>query len=130
MRLGVSDVICEHGAYWAPARTSNEALYLVAILNSASALARVADLQPQGEAGTKRHLDNLIWTLPIPEYDETDQVHRDLAAAGERAEHVAAGVDLSAIGFFVSKRVAVRKALLADGIAQEIEALVDAILPP
>jgi hypothetical protein len=128
-RVGVSDSICEHGAYWAAARTTTEAAYLIAILNSASVIARVADMQVQGEAGTRRHLNNLVWTLPIPEYDETDQVHRDMADAAAHAEEVAADVDLGAYNHFVAKRRAIREALVADGVARDIELLVDAILP-
>ena len=74
--------------------------------------------------------DNLVWTLPIPEYDDTDPLHRDLAATAAHAEQVAAGVDLTAAQHFTAKRRAIRAALAADGVAAEIEALVDALLPP
>ena len=83
-----------------------------------------------GEAGTKRHLDNLVWMLPIPAYDATDTVHRDLAAAANRAEAVAASVPLDGAGHFTAQRRAIRAALAANGVAAEIEALVDALLPP
>ena len=62
--------------------------------------------EPRGEVGA-RHFDNLVWTLPTPEYGPADALHRDLAAAAARAEAVA-----------------------ADGVAAEMEALVDALLPP
>jgi hypothetical protein len=125
-----ADVIVEHKAYWTSVRSSAEAGYLLAILNSAAALAKISDLQAIGEAGTKRDLDNLIWTLPIPEYDDTEALHRDLAAAAIRAEAVAALVPLTDAQHFTAKRRAIRAALDEDGIAAEIEALVDALLPP
>jgi hypothetical protein len=100
------------------------------VINSNAVLAKVADLQPHGEAGTPRDFDNLVWTLPIPEYDATDPVHHDLAAAAIHAEAVAAAVDLPDAQFFVTRRGRIRDALAADGVAAEIEALVDAILPP
>jgi hypothetical protein len=128
-RLLVTDAIVDTKAYWASARSPAEAAYLLAILNSANVLAKIADLQVIGEAGTKRDLDNLVWTLPIPEYDDTDVLHRDLAAAAVRAEAVAAAVPLTDIQHFVAKRRAIRTALAEDGIAGEIEALVDALLP-
>jgi hypothetical protein len=81
-------------------------------------------------AGTKRDFASLVWTLPIPEYDETELLHRDLAAAARRAECVAALVPLTDAQHFVAKRRAIRAALAEDGIAAEIEALVDALLPP
>jgi hypothetical protein len=71
----------------------------------------------------------LVWTLPIPEYEEGETLHRDLAAAGERAEAVAARVTLTDFGHFTAKRRAIREALQTDRIAAEIEAMVDALLP-
>jgi hypothetical protein len=53
-----------------------------------------------------------------------------MAVAAEHAEQVSAGVDLTAINHFTAKRRAIREALVADGVAKDIEALVDAILPP
>lgn len=128
-RVASSDAIVEHKAYWAAARTEEEASYLVAVLNSAAVLAKIADLQPHGQRD-KRDFDNLVWTLPIPEYDPADTLHRDLAAAAARAERVVAGLDLTGVGHFTAKRRAIRLALETDGVAAEIEALVDALLPP
>jgi hypothetical protein len=103
------DAIVDHRAYWANVRSSDEGAYLIAILNSAFAVAKISDLQGIGEAGTKRDFDNLVWTLPIPE---------------------AASVNLPETQHFVAKRKAIRDALINNGIAAEIEALVDALLPP
>jgi hypothetical protein len=85
-------------------------------------------LQPHGQRD-KRHFDNLVWTLPIPEYDDAEPLHRDLAAAALRAEAVAALVPLTETQHFTAKRRAIRAALVEDGVAAEIEALVDALLP-
>lgn len=124
-----SDWIVDHKAYWAPARSPEEAAYVVALLNSAAVLAKISDLQPRGEFNP-RDFDNLVWTLPIPEYDPAEALHRDLAAAASRAEAIAAAVDLAPYREIVAKRDAIRAALAEDGIAAEIEALVDALLPP
>jgi SAM-dependent methyltransferase len=128
VRISTDDLIIDHKAYWAKARTAREAAYLIALVNSAAVLAKVTDLQSHGQRD-KRDFDNLVWTLPIPEYDDTDQVHRDLADAAERSEEIAAAVDLTGINHFTAKRRAIRAALMADGVAQTIESLVDAILP-
>ena len=103
---------------------------MVTILNSAAVLAKITDLQSHGEAGTRRDFDNLVWTLPIPEYDDTDPLHRDLAAVAAHAETIAAAVELTDFQHFTAKRRAIRAALFADGVAAEMEALVDALLPP
>lgn len=119
----------EHKAYWVSVRSDAEAGYLLAILNSAAALAKITDLQPHGQRG-KRDFDNLVWTLPIPECDDADILHRDRAAAAKRAEAVAASVPLTDAHHFTAKRRAIRAALAEDGVAADIEALVDALLPP
>ncbi|HLY57096.1 MAG TPA: N-6 DNA methylase [Stellaceae bacterium] len=128
-RVASADGVVDHKAYWAAARSSDEAGYLIAVINSAAVLAKIVDLQPHGQRD-KRDFDNLVWTLPIPEYDDTDPLHRDLAAAASRAEEIARLVDLSEARHFTAKRRAIRDALVAAGVAQEIEAMVDALLPP
>ncbi|MBW8268383.1 N-6 DNA methylase [Caldovatus aquaticus] len=119
--------IVEHAAYWAPARNMSEARYLAAILNSETTRAEVAHLQPRGEGGA-RHFDNLVWELPIPLYDSALPLHRDLAAAAERAERVAARVALDEAAHFTGQRRAIRAALAADGIAARLDALVARLL--
>ena len=128
-RLDATDGIVDMKAYWTSVRSSAEAYYLLAILNSAAALAKITDLQGIGEAGTKRDFASLVWTLPIPEFDDTELLHRDLAAAARRAETAAALVPLTEAQHFTAKRRAIRAALAEDGIAAEIEALADALLP-
>ena len=42
--------------------------------------------RPQiGQFGNTRHLHKQIWKLPIPEYDGTEALHGEIAAAGEAA---------------------------------------------
>jgi hypothetical protein len=102
---------------------------VAAILNSAIVLERVKDLQPVGQRDP-RHFDNLVWTLPIPEFDAAEALHADLAAAALRAAEVAARVELPDDVHFTTKRRLIRDALVADGAAEAIERLVDALLPP
>jgi len=128
-RVSADDAVVEHKAYWAAARTQNEAGYLVALINSAAVTAKIIDLQSHGQRD-KRDFDNLVWTLPIPEYDDAEPLHRDLAAAATHAETIAAAVPLIDTQHFTAKRRAIRAALVADGVAAEMEALVDALLPP
>jgi hypothetical protein len=129
-RIAADEALVDHKAYWASARSPDEAAYLIAVINSAAVLAKISDLQSYGEAGTHRDFDNLVWTLPIPEYDETDPLHRDLATAAAHAETVAAAVEFTDSQHFTAKRRAIRAALVADGVAAEMETMVDALLPP
>jgi pimeloyl-ACP methyl ester carboxylesterase len=47
-------------------------------------LDRVKDLQPVGQHDA-RDFDNLVWTLPIPEFDAAEALHVDLAVAALHA---------------------------------------------
>jgi hypothetical protein len=122
-----SRIIVEHSAYWASVRDVHEAQYLTAILNSSVVLARVIPMQPRGWRDP-RHFDNLVWELPIPEYDRRNALHRELAGAAATAEQVAASVVLTEGAHFMRQRRAIRDALAADGIAAVIDRLVTQLL--
>ncbi|MBY0330237.1 MAG: hypothetical protein K2X49_06160 [Acetobacteraceae bacterium] len=113
----------DHMACWAPARSRVEALFLAAILDSGRLRLRMEAMQPRGQGGA-RHFDNLMWELPIPEYDARDPLHRDLAALAAEAERVAAAVPLREGACFTTQRRAIREALAATGIAARIDAAV------
>ena len=122
------DIIVDKDAYWAVANSLDEAAYVTAVLNTAIVLDRVRDLQPVGQRDP-RHFDNLVWTLPIPEFDSAEALHVDLAAAAQHAAEVAERVDLPDAAHFTTKRRLIRQALETDGVAETIERLVDALLP-
>jgi SAM-dependent methyltransferase len=117
----------EHGAYWAPVSSDSEAYYLAAILNSEAARAKVAAMQARGQWGA-RHFDKVMFELPIPEFDGSVKLHRELADAAGNAERVAAGVALPERGGFIKARQIIREALRQDGIAGRIDALVTELL--
>lgn len=121
-------VIVDTKLYWATAGSLEEAAYIAAIVNSRTVLDRVKDLQPVGQRDA-RDFDNLVWTLPIPEYDPEDVLHRDLSEAALRAAQLARETDLPAEAHFTTKRRIIRGVLDADGVALTIENLVDALLP-
>ena len=123
------DVIIDTKLYWSTARSLDEAAYVAAVLNTSVVLDRVKDLQPIGQRDP-RDFDNLVWTLPIPEFDANEALHAELAAAALHAAEVAARVELPDAAHFTTKRRSIREALAADGVAETIERLVDALLPP
>jgi hypothetical protein len=75
-----------------------------------------------------RDFDNLVWELPVPEYDRRHALHRELADAAAEAERVAAIVPLREGAHFMRQRRAIRDALAEDGIAATIDALVARLL--
>jgi hypothetical protein len=119
--------VFEHMLYWARPETEHEANYLVAILNSETARSRVASLQSRGQWGA-RHFDKVIFNLPIPRFDKRVKTHRDLAAAAQAAEALAASVPLPDSVQFQRARRLVREALIEAGLARRIDTLVAKLL--
>ena len=98
-----SVALIDQQLYWAAVESREEAYYLVAVLTSEAARRRVAPLQARGQWGA-RHFDTRMWTLPIARFDATNPVHVAIAAAGRRAEAVAASVPLKEGAYFVTAR--------------------------
>jgi hypothetical protein len=118
--------VIDHMLYWSSADDLNEALYLVAILNSAALTTAVRPLQGR-EEHNPRHFDKYVFKLNIPPYDPRDSAHRELATLAERGADVAASVDLPNVRFEAQRR-RVREALIDDGVAAATDALVKSLL--
>jgi hypothetical protein len=113
---------------WAAARNLEEARYLTSVLNSGTVLARVVPMQPRGWRDP-RDFDNLVWELPIPEYDRRHALHRELADADIRS--LAGSCNRPPLregAHFMRQRRAIRDALAENGIAATIDALVARLL--
>lgn len=119
--------ICEHKLYWAAAANAGEALYLMAVLNSETARERVQHLQSRGQWGA-RDFDKVMFKLPIPQFDPKNTLHQRLARAAQRAERVAAQVQLREGEHFVRARRRIREALQEAGMASRIDELVAELL--
>ena len=121
------DALVENVLYWAPLNGLDEALYLTGILNSEALRQRVAQRQARGQWGA-RHFDKLLLSEPIPRFSAKSRLHCDLAQLAEHAESVAAGVQLPQSLHFVAARRRIRAALENDGVAAEIDRLVNQLL--
>ena len=120
-----SDVaIIDYRLYWAAIPDENEARFLIAIFNSEAARAKAEKWQSRGQWGA-RDFDKVMFNLPISRFDPTMELHRDLAEAAERAERIAAIVPLEEDEHFTRARKRIRDALRADGVADEIDRLVE-----
>jgi hypothetical protein len=126
-RVDDPNIVIDHTLYWAAASSEEEARYLTAVLNSPALGAMVRPLQARGEHNP-RHFDKYVWKLPIPLFDETQQLHRDLAALALRAEAVAGNVELPPGVRFESWRRRIREALSSEGVAGELDAAVGHLL--
>jgi hypothetical protein len=118
--------IVDHTLYWMAPANIDEARYLTSILNSETARARTEGLQSEGQFGP-RHFDKYMFSLPIPRYRADDPLHQDLARQAERAEQVAARVDVTGVGFQMARR-AIREAVADAGVARIMEGLVNRLL--
>ena len=120
-------LIIDHMAYWSRARSAAEARYLVGVLNAETCRERITDKQAKGQGGA-RHFDNLIWELPIPEYDGRNALHQRIAALAGECEALAATVVLDAGAYFTTQRRAIRDALGEAGLMQRLDTLVAELL--
>jgi hypothetical protein len=67
-----------------------------------------------------RDFDKVMLSLPIPEYESGNTLQARLAGAAARAEEVAATISVGNMAF-VKARQLIRAALVADGVAGEID---------
>ena len=121
------EAMVEHMLYWSAPATLAEARYLAAVFNSETARSRAAAYQARGQFGA-RHFDKVMFNLPIPRFDAKIKLHRDLAAAAEQAETIAAAVVLPEGVKFQRARKMVRDALAEAGLSQRIDILVARLL--
>lgn len=119
--------VVENTLYWMTPGGEAEGRYLIAILNSETARARVEQFQARGQFGA-RHFDKVVFNLPIPRFDSKAGLHLALAEAAVQAEATAAQVELPEGVKFQRARGLVRTALTQTGHAQKIDALVAALL--
>jgi SAM-dependent methyltransferase len=121
--------VIEHQLYWASASSLMEARYLTGVLNSRVLLERIKGLQSHGQFGA-RHFDSYVHVASYPLFEADNEVHLRIVSAVERAEKVAANVQLEDGASFQAARKAVRAAQVADGVAVEIDGLVGQLLGP
>ncbi len=118
-----ASIVVDTSCYYIPVRHKAEARYLCAIF-SAEALNYAFRMSRRSDRDFHTYP---LRTVPVPEFDATNQLHAELAALGERAELVAAAVPL--YGGATKMRRAIRDALLEDGISDEIDECVRELLP-
>jgi hypothetical protein len=119
--------VVEHKLYWSEVRTEAEARYLLATLNSETARGLAEHLQSRGQWGA-RDFDKVVLSLPIPSFNSTNRLHRDLAEAAAHAERVAASVEIREGMHFIGARQRVRAELQRDGVSERIDELVARLL--
>ena len=129
-RTHVGSAVADDTLYWYRARTTHEARYLTVLLNTSCLQHAYASAKESG-----RHFDLHPWRMvPIPRYDETIPLHREIAALCTRAEKIAARtvtaeLETASDRGQVTLSKAVRNALANDGIAAAMDECARRLLP-
>ncbi len=79
-----NESLVDYTLFWIACGDTQEANYLLAIINSQALYEAVASLMPKGQFGA-RHLEKHLWKLPIPVYDTGKPLHVRVSEAGEAA---------------------------------------------
>ena len=74
----------DYKLFWVTCKNSEEANYLLAIINSDALQEAVRPLMSKGQFGA-RDLQKHLWRLPIPEFDPAQKSHTAIAKAGATA---------------------------------------------
>ena len=121
------EAFIDHKLYWAAVESYAEAFYLAGLLNSEAIRTKIAALQSRGRWGA-RDFDKLVFELPIPRFEPSDPLHRDLVGAAREADRTAETVELPEGVHFVQARQRIRAALIEAGIARKMDDLVARLL--
>jgi len=113
--------------YWGRVGSRQEADYLCAIFNSATMTELVNPVQSKGNFGP-RDFYGLPFEFPIPIFDPSDTTHTHLADVGRRSADAAATLELpEGVTFQVARRE-IGAQLAREGLADEGNILVRALL--
>ena len=112
--------------YWCSASGRDEALFLMGLLNSEVVTLAVRPLQSRGEHNP-RDFHKFVFQLALPLFDPANPDHLRLVELAERAERVAADVDLPPVRFEALRR-RVREALVEDGVSADIDGIVGRLI--
>ena len=78
------DAIVDYKLFWIACRDTQEAHYLLAIINSDALFEMVTPLMSKGQFGA-RDLQKHLWKLPIPEFDSNQPLHVAVSEVGQAA---------------------------------------------
>ncbi len=125
-RLNNRRAVIEHKLYWATAASAAEALYLCAILNTATFTELVRPFMSYGK--DERDFDKHIFQVLIPLYDPADDLHARLSARGAELEAAIAAIAIEPGRHFAAVRRDIRAFIAESEAGRDVEALVEELL--
>ena len=118
--------------YWLTCKDERESNYLLAIINSQKLFEATAPLMSKGQFGA-RDVHKHLWKLPIPEFDVSNPLHREISDAGSAAREAVNKVlenlrgERDKVTVTVARRE-IRKWLRSSHEGREVEGLVARLL--
>ena len=80
-----NEVMVESRLYWVTCTDLGEVHYLLAVINSNKLATDVNQFTTANWAGNTRDLHKQLWKLPIPEFDSSNSLHKEISEAGQSA---------------------------------------------
>ncbi len=119
--------VIDHTLYWGSMATMNEAIFLMSVLNSPNLTELTRPLMSYGK--DERHIDKHVWKLPIPVYNQEDDLHIAVVALGEELTEEIRNLSFTST-YFVTQRQAVRAHIASTRAGKELDAAVQELLSP
>lgn len=119
-------ILIENTLWWATATSTAEALFLCAILNTATFTELVRPYMSYGK--DERHFSKHIWQLPVPLFDPGNDLHARLSARGAELEAAIGDMELGSGRHFAAVRRDVRGFIAESEAGREVEELVEELL--
>lgn len=119
--------LVEHQLNWCAVPSIEEARYLCSVLNSVAVTKAVEPFMVSGKGGG-RHISSHLWKLPIPLYDDNNELHSYLAGLGGKAERFVCDLNIPPLKAHGAMRARIRKQLAQSELGRSIEQSVKRLL--
>ena len=126
-RVTDPQAVVEHQLNWAATRSVGEARYLCTVLNTVAVTKAVEPFMTSGKGGG-RHISSHLWKVPIPLYDQNDELHRHLAELGSRAEQFVKELNIAPMKAHGRMRAILREHLAHSELGRSIEEAAETLL--
>ncbi|MHB1010155.1 MAG: N-6 DNA methylase [Propionibacteriaceae bacterium] len=127
-RLSAEDAsIIDHKLYWTSCSSTDEALFLIGILNSKTLLDAVRKYQAVGLFGA-RDFDKYVFSVGIPIFDPSSETHQGVVEAARSCEENAAQLDIPKGTHFLQARRLVSGQLQSAGLWSPLESAIASVL--
>ena len=123
-----SEGVIDHKLYWFDVSNKSEGLYLEGVLNSSYLMDKIRDLQSQGQYGA-RDIHRHLLKPPIPKYDSTERLHRNIVNYTKQVKKIAYNVNLDKAWGFKKSRRKIKEEIQSTGtVYNKLNQLIEVLL--